>query len=136
MKRILLLCVLLPVVFSCREPRSMEYFQGGEGPYVFTLQLTDTTAAYHLDFYTRIDGDAQELPADLPLHISWRSPSDSLFQETVYLPLSREIYVPYRSGVRPREWGEWTLRVSPRSLPEGWQGLGLAISKQTWDTEN
>lgn len=135
---ILLSLVLLAV--SCREPRSAEFFIRGEGPYVFTLDMTDSTAVYDLDLYTRID--AREYPTQLPLSISWKAPSDSLFTETVYLPVngtslfSHDAYAPYRAGVLPSPRGVWTLTVTVPSAPEGLCGMGLVVKKQLWDTEN
>ena len=136
---ILLSFALLAV--SCREPGSVESFIRGEGPYVFTVDMTDSTAVYDLDLYTRID--AREYPAQLPLNISWKAPSGILFSETVYLPVGRgtsffshDAYAPYRAGVVPSQWGEWTVTVTVPSAPEGLCGMGLVVKKQLWDTEN
>lgn len=115
---------------ACEEPSSVETFIPGDGPYEFTLDMTDTTAVYNLDLYTRVDVSAmQEIPADMPLLIQWESPSDSLLREKVYLPLSAEVYEPYRGGVSPVEAGVWTLTVYAPSAPEGLRGMGLVLTK-------
>ena len=132
MKRLLLLLLLFPLVFSCRAPRSVEQFVPAPGPYSFTVDMTDSTALYNLDLYTRVD--AADAPSEVQLLMRWKSPSDSLYSEEVYLPLgkgrfSKEVYAPYRSGVQPAEWGAWQLLVLIPSVPEGFRGLGLVVKK-------
>ena len=137
MRRAVLLSVLLvPTALSCREPASLERFIRGEGPYVFTVDMQEGRA-YSFDLYTRIDARADEMASlvDLPLRVEWRSPSDSVFRETVYLPLSgtdsffsRTVYHPYREGMVPREPGVWTLRfTAPATIPH--RGLGLVVRR-------
>lgn len=127
--------LLLVTLAACREPLSTERFIRGEGPFVFPVDMSDTTAAYDFDLYTRVD--AMDIPSSVPLRMSWTSPSDSLYTETVYLPLqgrhgvfSMDVYQAYRADMRPVEAGEWTLTVSALSqLPEGFRGLGLVVRK-------
>lgn len=102
--------------------------------------MTDTTARYSFDLFTRID--AREFPSPLRLEIAWRTPADSVFTETVYLPVtgstsffSHEAYAPYRADVSPAEWGEWTLEITVPDRPEGFRGMGL-VTRKVWDTEN
>jgi len=141
MKRLLIPALFLFLAVSCQEPFSVERFIAAPGPYEFQVDMTDTVGAYDLAFYTRLDGTPESLQAagQLPLRITWTSPSDSVYQEQVYLPLegrtslfSRQVYQPYRSGVRPFEAGLWTLSVS---LPyadgkEMLQGLGLVVTER------
>ena len=109
---------------------------------MFTVDLSDTTAAYDFDLYTRLDGDPEDL---IPvkgtlLRAEWRSPSDSLFVEKIYLPLtgtrqsffSRQIYEPYRADVRPVQPGLWTVsfRQEDRSQVVPFRGLGLVVKKK------
>ena len=129
------------LAFSCQEPLSTELFIPGGGPYVFTVDLSDSTAAYDFDLYTRLDADPEDLARlqGTLLRAEWRSPSDSLFVEKIYLPLtgtrrsyfSREIYEPYRADVRPAEPGQWTLtfRQEDRSQVVPFRGLGLVVRK-------
>lgn len=134
-----ILLALLAV--SCREPLSTEVFIPGDGPYAFTVDMTDSTATYDFDLYTRLDGKPDEL---IPLkgtllRAEWRSPSDSVFVERIYLPLtgsrrsffSRQIYEPYRADVRPAEPGLWTLslRQEDRSQVIPFRGMGLVVRK-------
>lgn len=127
------LCISLA---GCREPMSVERFVKGEGPYTFFVDMSDSTASYDFDFYTRIDAPADSLRdrAALPLAVTWTSPSFHVFREDVYLPLegrssffSREIRVPYRADVRPEEWGAWTLTIRVSDPPEGLRGMGLVV---------
>ena len=103
--------------------------------------MTDTTSAYDFSFYTRLDGTPSQLRAarELPLRVSWTSPSDSLFTESVYMPLkgrssrfTRQVLQPYRTGVRPVEAGIWTLSVAvPYSdCLEVLRGLGLVVAER------
>ena len=128
-RRFSILLFLLLLAVACREPRSVEQFIAGDGPFVFRVDFSDSTAVYDMDLYTRVD--AHVFPPEQALLMRWQSPSDSVYRETVYLPLSREVYVPYRQGVAPYEWGEWTLTVSsPSPWPVGLRGLGLVVRKQ------
>jgi len=166
-KRSSIFILLAILAVACQEPLSTEQFIPGGGPYVFTVDLSDTTAAYDFDLYTRLDGDPEDL---IPvkgtlLRAEWRSPSDSVFVEKIYLPLtgtrqsffSRQVYEPYRADVRPVQPGQWTLtfRQEDRSQVVPFRGLGLVVrrnpsvisseahpvissevEKSIWDTEN
>lgn len=142
---LILLCILC--VTACREPLSREAFVKGPGPYEFSVPMNDSTVLYDFDFYTRIDASPEDIRAlsDLPLTITWTSPSGQRFTESVFLPLqgrtsffSRQIREPYRAGISPWEYGDWTMSVFvpvSASVP-GMRGLGLIITKRPWDTEN
>ena len=133
-----LFAAVLIAAASCREPMVRDHFIKGDGPYTFAVEMGDTTASYDFALYTRVDGDTdgrQEMPLDL----QWRAPSDSLYGETVYLPLrgkrtegSLQVYAPYREDVRPGEAGTWTLTLCvPDSVRlEGLRGMGLVITKR------
>lgn len=142
-----IIVLFLLSVLSCRQPAAMEYFVAGEtGPFEFTVDLSDSTAVYDFELYTRLDGRHRDIESDVetPLTLTWQAPSDSLYLETVYLPLkggeetfySRQVRAPYRSGVVPSEAGIWTIRATlPLSVP-GLRGLGLIVRRRAWDTEN
>jgi|GEM_PF-945525 len=138
------LLAVLPVLLaalSCREPLSSERFVRGEGPFTFPVDMTDTAAAYDFDFYTRVDARPDEIVrlGEVPVVVRWHSPADSLYDETVYLPLqgrtsffTRDVRAAYRADVRPYEAGLWTVTVS---LPDtvsvpGLRGLGLVVTKR------
>ena len=141
MRRAIPLILIFLSVLSCREPMSVEtYIHSETGPYAFSVDMSDTTAVYDLTIYTRLDGPHRYLESDFetPLTIYWRSPSDSLYSETVYLPLegedenfySRQLMVPYREDVSPVEAGVWALTVTLPSPFPGLRGLGLMTTKR------
>lgn len=140
MRRSLFILLAFLLAVSCREPQSQEYFIKGIGPYVFTVDMSDTTVVYDFDLFTRLDiarpYEPDAIPAGMPLDIQWVSPSGARFRESVYLPLSAKVYEPYRAGVSPLEPGIWTVTLSVPAAPEGLQGMGLVVKKQAWDTEN
>ena len=129
MRKLVPFVLLFLLAWSCKEPRSVEQSVKGEGPFVFSVDMSDSTALYDFDFYARVD--APEIPAEVQLLLRWTSPSDSVYRETVYLPLSDAVYSPYRTGVSPYEPGVWTLTASLLPLPEGFRGLGLVVRKQS-----
>ena len=132
--------LLLIVLFTgCREPMSYERFVKGEGPYTFFVDMTDSTAAYDFDLYTRVDAPLDSLRklTALPLTVTWTSPSFHVFKEDVYLPMegqgsffSRQVRAPYRAGVRPEEWGQWVVAVRVNNPPEGLRGMGLVVERK------
>ena len=133
--------LFLLLAIACREPLSTEEFIPGGGPYVFTVDMSDSTAAYDFDLYTRLDGDPEDLYAvkGTLLRAEWRSPSDSICIEKVYLPLdgtrrsyfSRQVYVPYRADMKPLQPGLWTLTVrqEDRMQMVPLRGLGRVVRK-------
>ena len=136
------LALLLVLLASCREPLSTEQFVRGAGPYVFTVDMSDTTAAYDFDLFTRLEGTHTEIVSLQPsalLRAEWRSPSDSVLVEKVYLPLqgerstyyTKDIYEPYRADVRPVEPGVWTLIIRPEDRAQvlPLRGMGLVVKK-------
>ena len=141
MKQSIIVILLAFLAVSCQEPLSTEQFIPGGGPYAFTVDMSDTTATYDFDLYTRLDGTPEDL---IPLkgtlmRAEWRSPSDSVLVEKIWLPLtgsrqsffSRQVYEPYRADVRPVEPGLWTLtfRQEDRSQLVPFRGLGLVVRK-------
>jgi hypothetical protein len=133
-----ILCLLL-LVLSCREPLSVERFIPAPGPYEFQVDMADTAASYDFSFYTRLDGRLSGLETtELPLSITWTSPSDTSYTEKVYMPLtgratlfSRQVLQPYRADVRPWEAGQWSLQVviGHTDAQEVMRGLGLVVKK-------
>jgi hypothetical protein len=138
MRKSLHILFSLMLFTGCREPMSVEEFVKGEGPYTFFVDMTDSTATYDFDFYTRVDApqDSLRKMQALPLTVTWTSPSFHVFKEEVYLPMeghlslfSRDVRAPYRAGVRPREWGPWQMTVRVTDPPEGLRGMGLVVAR-------
>ena len=133
------LVLLVLIITGCKEPMSVEKFVKGEGPYTFLVDMSDSTASYDFDLYTRVDAplDSLRKMAALPLQVTWTSPSFHVFREDVYLPMegktslfSRQVRVPYRAGVRPEEWGQWQVVVQIPGAPEGLCGMGLVVERK------
>ena len=135
-------CLLLTVgLVACHAPQSRETFLPGDGPYIFPVALTDSSAAYDQSLFTRVDG--RKAPGELQLQMDWTAPDGTPWTETVFLPLkgsgvfSREACTPYRSHLVPDQLGMWTLIVTPVQAPEGLRGMGLIVKSQPlWVTEN
>ena len=133
MRRILPIVIFMLALASCREPMSVETFIPGDGPFEFTVDMTDSLAVYDFDFYSRIDSRPEDCPGSLLLMIRWVSPADSVFRESVYLPVrAGEVYEHYRADVVPSVFGEWKLVVAcpEASAVKGFRGLGLVTLKR------
>ena len=130
-------CLLL-CLFSCKRPTSGELFLSApRNSYDFPIAVEDTLAAYDFSFYTRMDGD-EHITDPLRLDISWASPADTTYRETVYMYAGDENgkIQRYRSDVRFPAAGEWTLKVSVSPQLNGFRGLGLVWKERRWDTTN
>jgi len=140
LRRIFSYLILFLAAVACGEPLSVEKFIPAPGPYEFQVDMTDTLGSYKLDFYTRLDGFPEKLDeaGELPLRITWESPSHATFTENVNLPLqgrstlfSRQVFQPYRNRMRPQEPGVWKLTVAvPYSDGRDvLRGLGLVVTQ-------
>ena len=118
---------------------SVEKFVKGEGPFTFFVDMTDSTATYDFDLYTRVDAplDSLRKMQALPLTVTWTSPTFHVFKEDVYLPMegktslfSKQVRAPYRAGVQPEEWGQWVIGVRVNNPPEGLCGMGLVVARK------
>ena len=139
MRRASYILLFFLLLTGCKEPMSVERFVKGEGPFTFFVDMSDSTATYDFDFYTRVDAPLDSLRklAALSLQVTWTSPSFHVFREDVYMPMegrtsffSREVRAPYRADVSPEEPGPWTLSVRVEDIPEGFCGLGLVVKRK------
>ena len=139
LKRIIIVLLSLAALAGCREPMSVEKFVKGEGPYTFFVDMSDSTAVYDFDLYTRVDAplDSLRKMTAMPLQVTWTSPSFHVFREDVYLPMegktslfSRQVRAPYRAGVRSSEWGQWQVVVRVPDAPAGLCGMGLVVERK------
>ena len=133
------LVFLVLIITGCKEPMSVEKFVKGDGPYTFLVDMSDSTASYDFDLFTRVDAPLDTLRklSAMPLQVTWTSPSFHVFRENVYLPMegktslfSRQVRAPYRVGVRPEEWGQWQVMVRVPDAPEGLSGMGLLVERK------
>lgn len=147
--RNLLLSLILAVlaVASCSRPASYEPFVPRENAeygdtYIFTLDLSDSTVSYGLDFFTRLERRAfGEFSADsVSLDLRWISPSDSVFlSDTTYIPVcapvdssyySRDFIVSYKDPLDLPEHGRWRLRAKVLGDVEAIRGLGVIFTRK------
>ena len=142
MKNLLPILSAALLLSACSEPLSTETFIPGGGPYVFTLDLSDSTAVYDLDLFTRLDGTPEELlPLDgTSLRAEWKTPVDSVYVEKLYLPLDRgkksyfsvQVYESFKADWTPSMYGMWTLSLRPEDRSEvlPLRGMGLVVKKK------
>ena len=92
---------------------SVEKFVKGEGPYTFFVDMSDSTASYDFDLYTRVDAPVDSLRklAALPLQVTWTSPTFHVFREEVYLPMEGKMSLFSPASILPilfikaNQWG-------------------------------
>ena len=145
MKGRLLIIVLAAIAASCAPPPSYEPFvmrekaQYGD-TYPFTLDLSDTTASYSLDFYTRLERQSfGEFPSDsLVLDLRWFSPSDSILTDTTFIRIghpvdtsyySRDYVSEYLDRFMPSEGGTWRLNAKVVNDSPCIRGLGIILKR-------
>jgi len=141
----LLIVVLAAVTLGCSRPVSREFFVFREkaeygDTYSFSLDLSDTTATYSMDFFTSLERKAfDDFPVDdITLDLRWFSPSDSILADTVYVRLSeavgeayytRDFITPYEAGLDSLEPGEWRLKAKVVNNPGDLRGLGIILRR-------
>ena len=133
MRRIIPRLLLLAALSACRQPRAREFFlrANDSGEYSFSLDLSDTLAAYDISFYTALDRPPfhRDTLVCFPMQIVWRSPSGRYFSETVYYPAD-SVKARYRTGLIPSEYGDWTVAVTLPSQPASLRGLGIICERR------
>ena len=139
--------VLLTVVASCARPSSYEPFVVREkaeygDTYIFNLDLSDSTASYGLDFYTRLQRPAfGTFPTDsISLDLRWISPSDSvILSDTTFIRVewpvdssyySRDFLVGYKDVLSLPEHGIWRLKARVLNDSEAIRGLGVIFTRK------
>lgn len=153
MRRVVLIVLIAWAAFSCARPPSQESFvrkeKAGIGNlYSFELDLSDSTAAYRISFYTRRVRKpfAPFSDEDIRLKVRWTSPSDSSYSEEAVITAGtavdsayfyRDYLASFKQDFRPFEPGVWRMRVHVAGGGEDLLGLGIICSREErWDTEN
>ena len=100
------------------------------GVYEFALDLSDSTGVYDIYLFTRVDRSASlgmEGRTPQKLNISWISPTNKVWEESVYMDMGdfRGVRQLYRRGIVPEEDGLWTIKIKPDSLPANFRGMGI-----------
>ncbi len=139
--------IMICILSACSAPSSTESFvRSGDrtnGKYVFSADMSDSSAVYAMAFYTRIDCSKAEFAGlkDIRADIVFVSPSGDRYGETVFFPksafrtsdsLTWNFSEEYREGIRPIECGLWRVEVN---IPEdddirGFRGLGLILENR------
>lgn len=147
MRDLLLAFVMLAAMVSCAKPSSYEPFVLREkaeygDTYIFSLDLSDSTATYGLDFYTRLQRPAfGTFPSDsISLDLRWISPSDSvILSDTTFIRVaqpvdssyySRDFMVGYKRVLTLPEHGIWRLRAKVLNDSEAIRGLGVIFTRK------
>ena len=148
MRNCLIALTILSVVVSCAQPSSYEPFVLREkaeygDTYTFTLDFSDSTATYGLDFYTRLERSAfgEFMSDSISLALRWIAPSDSvMIPDTTFIPVAhamdssyyfRDFMVRYMKPLHLPESGKWRLKA--RVLNDSWmiRGLGVIFTRKT-----
>ena len=129
---------ILLLFISCKEPKSYEKFilnkdKTDLGTYEFCLDMSDSTRIYDLYLYTGIDEPGKN--TQIPLYITWISPSGLKYAENVCFPMiaeSRTFFSwtgksPYRTSIVPKEYGRWYLSITAPEESEDFKLLGMGI---------
>ena len=139
--------VLSLAVASCSRPASYEPFVIREeaeygDTYIFNLDLSDSTVAYGLDFYTRLERPAfGKFPSDsVSLDLRWISPSDSvIISDTTFIRVERPVdssyynkdYLSaYKEDLDLPEHGLWRLKARVLNDSESIRGLGVIFTRK------
>lgn len=148
-RNILLICLTILCMASCKRPLSEENFvlssEAAEvGGFIFDVDMTDSLCTYDMSFYTRIDFPRNKVSVlqDYPLYLVWTSPSGIRQAFTVYMDLtkatnptyfSKQIVLPFMEDASPKEYGMWQLKVSANEALSdmGLRGLGLIVKRNT-----
>ncbi len=147
MRSLITALVLSLAVASCSRPVSYEPFVIKEDAeygdtYIFNLDLSDSTVAYGLDFYTRLERPAfGEFPSDsVSLDLRWISPSDSvIISDTTFIrvecPVDSSYYnkdylSAYKEDLDLPEHGLWRLKARVMNDSESIRGLGVIFTRK------
>lgn len=138
--RLLAAALLAGMLCGCSRPLGGEQFiLGPKDEYVFGIDVVDSLAYYDLSFYTRME-PKNGLAYPLKLEITWTSPADSSYRETVYMDTDAQgknaVVRKYRSALRFPRSGRWTMSVDVSPQTEKFSGLGLIWNEYRWDTIN
>lgn len=141
MRQLLPGIVLLLFVAGCSRPSSREYFMLREDAeygdsYSFILDMSDSSASYGLDFFTRLEKRSfGEFPEeDIMLDIRWFSPLDSILTDTLFLSLAhpsgsayytKDFIFPYKDPLELPGAGEWRLKARIVNDSQTIRGLGV-----------
>lgn len=142
--RVFLYLLALAVV-SCVRPSSREFFVLRENAeygdtYSFFLDLSDSSATYGIDFFTRLERESfNSFPGDdIILDLRWFSPSDSILTDTAFVRIgdnsgqsyyTKDLVSGYTDRLELPEAGEWRLKARIVNDAGAIRGLGLILKR-------
>ena len=145
MRGLSFLFLLTLLAVSCVRPSSREFFVLRENAeygdtYSFFLDLSDSTATYGVDFFTRLEREGfKSFPEeDIILDLRWFSPSDSIITDTAFVRVgdpsgqtyfTRDIVTGYSGRLELPESGEWRLKARIVNDASAIRGLGLILKR-------
>lgn len=147
MRNCFLAMALVMAVASCSRPSSYEPFIVREkaeygDTYNFTLDMSDSTAAYGLSFFTRLERQAfEDFPSDsISLDLRWIATLDSvIFSDTTFILVgspvdssyfSRDFVSVYKETLDLPACGEWRLKARILNDSEEIRGLGVIFTRK------
>ena len=147
MRDLFLAFVMLAAMVSCARPSFYEPFVLREkaeygDTYIFSLDLSDSTATYGLDFYTRLQRPAfGTFPLDsISLDLRWISPSDSvILSDTTFIRVaqpvdssyySRDFMAGYKRVLTLPEHGIWRFRGKGLEDSGAVRGMGGIFTRK------
>ena len=137
--------ILALMAVCCSRPSSYEPFVIREkaeygDTYPFSLDLSDSTVSYSLDFYTRLErlpfGDYPS--ENIVLDLRWISPDDSILVDTAYINIShpvdsayysRDFISSYSDALDLPSSGEWRLNAKVVNDSQVLRGLGIILKR-------
>jgi hypothetical protein len=138
--RIAFVCVFTAVSFSCIRPGSEEKFikarnMSADSAYVFPADMSYDDCLYDVYLYTVIERDTISI-GRVPFSVTWISPSGEIYREKVYMRESDKVHdsfsgrqykALYRTGLKPSEYGLWSVRIKTGFAVPGMLGVGLMV---------
>ena len=108
--------------------------------YSFSLDLSDSSATYGIDFFTRLEREGfNSFPeGDIVLDLRWFSPSDTIITDTAFVRVgdpsgqsyfTRDLVTGYKEALDLPEVGEWRLKAKIVNDAEAIRGLGLILKR-------
>ncbi len=154
MSRFLAILELLVLVTlsACSRPASEEIFipvsgRDDFGRFAFAVDMSDSTSLYSVSLLTSFACRDRRFSSfrSMPLCIVWESPDGKLYEENVEIGRDevREasydkiiIYSPYRSHLKPVEYGIWNMYVkTPEDSLTKYKLYGMGIRVRREETE-
>jgi hypothetical protein len=106
-----------------------------DSAYVFPADMSYDDCMYDVYLYTVIERDTISI-GRVPFSVTWISPSGKIYREQVYMSDADKVYESvshrqykalYRTGLKPSEYGIWSVRIKTGLTVPGMLGIGLMV---------